>query len=438
MPMVSKCTPKANFLDKRPGDGAGGVTIVEPAEVVTGTVRCPSWRTYKLGYQVSILRANRQIYREALNIFHLDNFWTLVRVNKAGFGEEMKACGIPVATAGDISRHVKFPVLKVEVTFPSLKEQKQSDSFVMATVHLKHLVRALWTVKGASEIELTIDIQPRRTNKSPAERSLLRPFSKLRSINKITVLGVSNQRHNDRLTGAIMKPTTINQTYAELTAGIKCMQLYIKAGKWRCAIEMAEKHLLLMYDCRTVYGNRFLGFDTGISMHTSMIRGRAAREIMVASAKALGEIALYLGQYNNTVRFACRAINLISRRSIIQVFSPPNPANAAPATVSVVLPPPNPLRSVTNTINYDDRTKSFLHLLLAQGYMGMGKAAVALWNINRARDFVPDSAMLTGVSHAWEVAYGPVPTDLPPFPPPSAPEYASLTSAFADAVEALD
>lgn len=49
--------------------------------------------------------------------------------------------------------NVKFPVMKVKVVFPSLENRKESDTLVVATVHFKQLIRALWTAKGASEME---------------------------------------------------------------------------------------------------------------------------------------------------------------------------------------------------------------------------------------------------------------------------------------------
>lgn len=368
-------------------------------------------------------------------MFHLGNFWTLVQMNKAGFGEEMKNRGFPVATAGDISRHVRFPVMKVRVTYPSLEDQNQSDTFVIATIHLKLLMRALWTAKGASEMELTIHIQPRRTNESPDERNLLRPFLKLRSVKKLTILGVSEQNYIDYLTRSIMKSESINETFAEVRAGIKCLQWHIKAKQWRRALKKAEKHSLLMQDCRTVYGDRFVGVDLGIGTNSAITRGQAAKEIIVASAMVIAEVSLHLRQYNKTVRFTSRALDLITYRSFIQI---PNFTN--PSTFStLVVPLQNPLAPGTRIVTYDNETKALLHLLRARAYISKRRAASALYDINKARGFMPDSAVLVSVSHAWELNYGPIPTSSAPPPPPpcSTSQNAALTSAFFHAINDL-
>lgn len=432
--LVSTNTPKANPLGKHPGQGGGGVATVEPDEVAIGTVRCALWRTYKLGYQVSLLRANRQIYREAWSMLHLDNFWTLVQMNKAGFGEEMKNCGFPVATAGDMSRHVRFPVMKVRVTFPSLEDQNQSDTFVIAAIHLRHLMRALWTAKGASEMDLTIHIQPRRTNESPDERNLLWPFLKLRNVKKITILGVSEQKYNDYLTRSITKQQGIYMTFAELRAGIKCLQTHIKAKQWRRAIKKAENHSLLMQDSRIVYGNRFVGVELGIRPNRAITRGQAAKEIIIASAMIIAEVSLHLRQYNKTVRFASRALDLITYPSFIRMPNATNPSTF----ITLVVPPQNSLAPVTRVVTYDNETKALLHLLRARAYISIRQAASALYDINKAREFMPDSAILVSVSHAWELTYGPIPASLAPPPPPcSTSRDAALTSAFADAINDL-
>ena len=179
---------------------------------------------YTISYQIAILQTNRQIYREAWGIFHLENSWTIIQVNKAGFGKDMKDHGFPVATAENIRRHVKFPVMEVNVIFPSLEDQTQSDDLAVATVHLKQVIRALWTAKGALEMEVTIHLQPARTKISPSERSLLRPFRKLSSIKRLDILGGSDNIYINELTRAVTSADSINQSIDKLTASVQCLQ----------------------------------------------------------------------------------------------------------------------------------------------------------------------------------------------------------------------
>lgn len=79
--------------------------------------------------------------------------------------------------------------MKVTVIFPSLENRNESDTLVVATVHLKQLICALWTAKGASEMEVTIHVQPSRRENWPGERYLLQPFLKLRSVKRLVVWG---------------------------------------------------------------------------------------------------------------------------------------------------------------------------------------------------------------------------------------------------------
>ncbi|MCJ1271253.1 hypothetical protein MMC22_011153 [Lobaria immixta] len=243
--------------------GAGGDGSVQPGEVAVGTIRCDSWRTYTMGYPIAILLTNQQIYREAYGIFQLENMWTIIWFNKTGVGKDMKDHGFPVFSASNLWRHFKFPVLKVTIMFPTLKDQKQSDTLVVATVHLKQVMRALWTAKGASEMEVVIDVQPLRIKNSRCEHCLLQPFFKLRSVKWLVVLGVSEQGYIDDLTLAITTTDGINQTLGELAAGVQRLQQDFDAERWEFAIAKAGKHVVLMADCATAYENRQYGIGSG-------------------------------------------------------------------------------------------------------------------------------------------------------------------------------
>lgn len=174
-----------------------------------------------MGYQIAILLTNQQIYREVWGIFQLENIWTIIRFNKAGVAKEMKDHGFPIFSASNLWCHFKFPVLKVKIMFPTLKDQKQSDSLAVATVHLKQVMRALWTARGASEMEVVVNVQPPHTKNSPYEHCLLRPFFKLRSVKRLVILGVSAQGYIDDLTRAITTTDGINQTLGELAACVR-------------------------------------------------------------------------------------------------------------------------------------------------------------------------------------------------------------------------
>lgn len=158
-------------------DGADGTDSVEPDEVAIGTIRCQSWRTYRMKYQIAILLTNRQTYRDTWGVFQLENMWALVHFNKANVGKEMKDNGFPVASGDNLWLHVKFPVMKVTVVFPGLEDQKQSDTLVVATIYLKQLVRALWTAKGASEMDIRFMFNRRILKTRPTNATFWSRFS---------------------------------------------------------------------------------------------------------------------------------------------------------------------------------------------------------------------------------------------------------------------
>lgn len=328
-----------------------------------------------MGYQIALLLTNRQIFREAWGIFHLENFWTIVRVNKAGFAKEMKDRNFPVgatnvATADSLWRHGKFPVMKVTVNFPSLADQKQSDVLVVATAHLKSLVRALWTAKGASEMEVMVHVLPPKVPKSPSEGHLLRPFLKLRSIRRLVVVDMSHPEHVDRLTRAV---TTTRQIFGELMEGAKGLQEYIEAKQWGLAAEQEEEQSILMTDCLVVYGNRFMD-------------SRAGKEILITTIMSVAEMSLYRDQYARTISFADYALGLVSRPPVSQ-----NIPAVQPAWVTF----------------WERKTKCHILLIRARAYMGMRQAEGAFSEIEKAREIMPNSAELASISEAWRVMFGP-------------------------------
>lgn len=389
-----------------PGEGANSVASVPPDEVAIGTIRSKSRQTYRLGYQVLILLSNRQIYRETWGIFHLENIWTVIRVNKVGFGQHMKDHGFPIATADNLWRDVKFPVMKVTITFPSLAHQEQSDALVVATAHLQQLMRALWTAKGASEMEIVIHVQLMGAEKSPSERDLLQPFLKLRTIRRLIVSGVSDHSYIDKLTRAITTTDGMNQTLGEMTASIKCLQRYIKAKRWGSAIAQLEKHNTLMSDCKIAYGSRILTIEPGINVNAANARIQVAKEVVIATAIAVAEVSLYRGQYANAIRFAGSSLQLISGVFVFRHITPVRPTAFVPPYHQLLLP--------TGLINSENETRLNILLVRARVYMGMRQAEDALRDIEMAREIMPNSIALASVSSDWQAMFGSIPRSGPP------------------------
>lgn len=381
------------------------VAFDQPDEMAVGTVRCRPRRVYTMEYQIAILRTNWQIYSEASSIFYLENFWVIVHINKAGFGQEMKDNGFPVVLAGNLWRCVKFPAMKVLVTFPSLNDQIQSDVLVVPTIHLEELMRALWTAKGASDMEVTVRVRPPLTNKSPKKGDLLRPFLQLRSIKRFVIWPASGHEYMNELTRAVTTTETdgINQSFRELTAGLKILQRSIKTKQWRAAVPQVEKHLMLMIDCQIVYGERFNGIEPSLEEDLAVARAWASHDINIASAMSLAEVNYHMHKYSSTISDADRALDLMSRISIFKYVAPTNPTDA--------FPPCPQIFCSTGIFTSHKKTKCHLLLIRAWGYLGLQQANDALHDIEKVRRLKPKGKRLRRklavVSKAWQAMFNP-------------------------------
>lgn len=392
--------------------------------MVIGSIRCISWRKHTLAYQVALLRVNRQIHYETQGIFHRENFWTLVLVNKANFGKEMKECGFPVLPISDLCRRMRCFVMGVSVKFPSV--QDQTDTFLVASTHLKQLVRALWTAKGASEMVIKICIQPQRTNKSPSERCLLRQFFNLSGIKELVVLGASEHGYVNELVRAITTTDAIDHDFTKLGASLECLEQHIRAERWTDAVAQAARHSIIMQDCKLVYGNCFAGNHSHRDINISIARNKTSKEIRIATAMALAEVTLYQGQYASTLKFADRAFDLVTLVSIIHPGS----------------------------YLFEMEMRCYVYLIQARAYMRMQQRHRALCYLDCARDLMPNSVAVASAFQTWQVMFGPSsssspsysssprsPSSPPPPPPPSPsspPPTTSTSSAFAPFPDATD
>lgn len=384
-------------------DGADGTDSVEPDEVAVGTIRCQSWRTYRMKYQIAILLTNRQTYRDTWGMFQLENMWALVHFNKANVGKEMKDNGFPVASGDNLWLHVKFPVMKVTVVFPGLEDQKQSDTLVVATIYLKQLVRALWTAKGASEMDITIHVQPPHIKNPPDERYFLEPFFQLRSIKRLVVLGVSEQEHIDDLTRAITTTDGINQTLGELATGIKRVQQDVEAERWEPAIAQAEKYYILLADSKIAYEDLYSVVDPSTSTNSAIVRKQVAQEIVIAIAIAGAQLTFHSGDYANSIDFASRAFTLTSRAaSILQHVTTIDPT-------TVVVHPSHQLPPLTGVMTHRNEVVGDMALLGARAYMSTQQSEAAFTDIEIAGKLMPNSVKVALASQDWQALFGEFP-----------------------------
>lgn len=153
-----------------------------------------------------------------------------------------------------------------------------------------------------------------------------------------------------------------------------------------------------MTDCKIVYGNRFVGIGPGISINGSIVCSYVAKEILVATTLRIAEVTLHLRQFNNAIRFADRALALLSR---VSVFNP-----ALAAVPNMTFPPNHPLFVITGTATSVNRFKCYIHCIRARTSMGMQQAENAMVDIEKAREFMPTSADLASVSEDWQARFG--------------------------------
>ena len=325
----------------------------------------------------------------------------------------MKDLGFPVATANDLMRFIQFPVMKVEVKFPNPESEEQSDELLIAAVHLNQLVRVLWTAKGASEMEVIIEVQPPVTNSSPSSRSLLRPFFDLRNVKKVIIWSQASRRYEYKLTRAMTKTDDDSQSFNELTASVKCLQEHIRAQRWEQAVAQAESHAILMADYRIVYDNHFISINQGIDVDTAVIRYHAIKEMYIASAMSIAEVTLHLHQYSNALLFADYGLKHISHNSaFFQHLTLTHP------TIMALFN--NQLLSYTGTLAGEKDTKCSILLIRARAYMALENSMMAILDIKKARKILPNSETLASVSEAWHVMFGPFPESSPPPSRPAA------------------
>lgn len=311
-------------------------------------------------------------------------------------------------------------------TFPGLEGQKQNDTIVVATIHLRKLMRALWTANGASGMEVMIDVLPAPTHKSPSEIDLLLHFSGLRDIKQVVVSGVSESRCIDQLTCVITAMDGVERSFAELYVYVEDLRGYIKAERWRHAVRRAKTLSILLNDCKIVYGNRFVGIEPGIKTTTAIACSRMSKDLFIATAMGIAEISLYQRKYPRAVRFADRALELFSRISFFQLFN-----------LNVVTPPFNSFLSITGTVAVENETKCSILLIRARAFMGMCKAMLALRDIEKARELVPNSVALASVSQAWHVMFDPIPGFNSP-PSTAASSFSALRVALFDPTDEMD
>lgn len=287
-----------------------------------GTIRCGTNTRDILDYQMSILRVNHQLYQEALTIFQQENFWVLVRINKSGFGKQMKDLGFTVFPCANFT-HIKNPVLSVNAQFHSPFIITQSDCFVVSIMHLDQLFRVLWTVAGTEQMMVQFQRFLPSSRRSPDTILLLRRF--LHLIGPKWTFLVRGPRYNDMEISRMFRPSSskeaIDLVLSATYARTEKTERYMEAGKWDKAVAMSQDSLYFYTDAQIIYGYHLMPSGGPYTAEERYEQFMEPKSLGLRLMIAFADIALHFRHYRRAVDF-CR-MGLIS--------NPSNTASIRPA-----------------------------------------------------------------------------------------------------------
>ncbi len=191
----------------------------------------------------AILRANRQIYEEAVNILHGENIWIIAEIN---------ACYWPrfAAIMPKVSRkdpgNIKHPALHIKfATLIPSEAPQQHVTFIMGGAILWYFILVLWRLSkdsrtkdafGASSLELTLCETPFHTT-SGLQSICLRPFGLVYGLRSLVIHGKVEPACVEELLHRAASPSKDAAQIQDVLRGYldKGDKAYL-AGEWRSAL----------------------------------------------------------------------------------------------------------------------------------------------------------------------------------------------------------
>lgn len=144
----------------------------------------------------AILRANRQIHTEAVNILHGENIWIIAKIS-AYNQPRIPATRLNVSK-NDTAGNIKYPALHIELAEPIIMEAPlQHLTTIMGEESLDYFLLILWTYSihtrtreyfKASSLNLTLCETPFHT-KSKLQSTCLEPFGLVYGLRNLTIQG---------------------------------------------------------------------------------------------------------------------------------------------------------------------------------------------------------------------------------------------------------
>ena len=311
---VTKCEPNLAFHDST-YESQPMLYSYPEVSYLTGTVRTHSILKYTLGFQLQLLRVNRQIYEEASSIFKGENGWVIVDVNKTGFGQDLEDHGYAVIYRTPHGRKtIEHPVLRISITFIGPDTAGGSDTFILSTAGINQLPRALWTLQHRSLMKIFYESSPDHTNHPAAARKVVRALSRLWTHSVL-------RRNLPPAGGCAHLPNWLPEgppengdvIALELSHARRVIQQYRRDGNARKAMHLCEKSMAYLADCYLLYGRHV---NTGIATTRTI----AVR--IVSIAIPLAEIQMALRNYAAVIKH-CTYVLRLGMTSFNTATSPP-------------------------------------------------------------------------------------------------------------------
>ncbi len=143
----------------------------------------------------TILRSNRQIHSEAVDILHGENIWIIAKISTVNW--PLTSQLVPNVSRKDASK-IKFPSLRINFAVPTTSEVPQSHmTLIMGEESIELFIRWLWRMSyrvdtykefRTSSLNLTLRETPFH-NKSELQSTCLKPFGLVCGLRNLTVQG---------------------------------------------------------------------------------------------------------------------------------------------------------------------------------------------------------------------------------------------------------
>ncbi|CAF9911873.1 hypothetical protein IMSHALPRED_010605 [Imshaugia aleurites] len=150
-----------------------------------------------LSLHPAILRVNRQINEEAINVLHGDNFWIIAQINVCQWPHQPGAnATLPFVSRKDPS-HIKYPALHVHLDLPRENSATESTTLIMGVESLPFFLHNLrgppGSIHSADDLKaaaLTLKVYSSPFHAQPKLQSkCLEPFTLVRGFGKYSVMG---------------------------------------------------------------------------------------------------------------------------------------------------------------------------------------------------------------------------------------------------------